>query len=186
LAVTTYHYDTLRTGWNSNETTLTPQYVNATTFGILKTVTLDDQVDAQPLIVPSQTIAGSTHDVVYVATESNTIYAIDASRGAKLFARNLGSPVPAPFGCGNNGPDVGITSTPDIDLTSQHNTSLCGKTAMSSGARRVPPAGGKLSFETSIPTTVVHKRARQLSGSAAQATVRVRWPFGNSSRIKGI
>jgi outer membrane protein assembly factor BamB len=98
LAVTTYHYDTLRTGWNSNETTLTPQYVNATTFGILKTVTLDDQVDAQPLIVPSQTIGGSTHDVVYVATESNTIYAIDASRGAKLFARNLGSPVPAPFG----------------------------------------------------------------------------------------
>ncbi len=119
FAVTTYHYDTLRTGWNKQETTLTATNVNTATFGILQTVTLDDQVDAQPLIVPNQTIAGVTHDVVYVATESNTIFAIDASSGAKLFARNLGSPVPAPFGCGNNGPDVGITSTPVIDLTSQ-------------------------------------------------------------------
>jgi hypothetical protein len=119
VAVTTYHYDTLRTGWNSNETTLTPQNVNATTFGILKTVTLDNQVDAQPLIVPNQTIAGSTHDVVYVATESNTIYAIDTSSGAKLLGRNLGSPVPKPLECGNNAAVVGITSTPVIDLTSQ-------------------------------------------------------------------
>ena len=119
FAVTTYHYDNLRTGWNSNEKTLTPQNVNATTFGILKTVTLDDQVDAQPLVVPSQTIAGSTHDVVYVATEANTIYAIDASSGAKLVGRNLGSPVPKPLECGTNSAVVGITSTPVIDLTSQ-------------------------------------------------------------------
>ena len=116
VAVTTYHYDTLRTGWNNHETTLTATNFPST-FGILQTVTLDDQVDAQPLIVPGQTIAGGTHDVVYVATESNTVYGIDASSGAIILQRNLGSPVPAPLGCTNNGPNVGINSTPVIDLS---------------------------------------------------------------------
>ncbi len=86
VAVTTYHYDTLRTGWNNHETTLTATNFPST-FGILQTVTLDDQVDAQPLIVPGQTIAGGTHDVVYVATESNTVYGIDASSGAIILRR---------------------------------------------------------------------------------------------------
>ena len=119
VAVTTYHYDTLRTGWNNKETTLTP--TNASTnFGILQTVSqLDDQVDAQPLIVPNLKIAGGKHDVVYVATESNTIYAIDASNGEILLNRNLGSPVSLPLGCGNNGPHVGINGTPVIDLAKQ-------------------------------------------------------------------
>jgi len=114
--VTTYHYDTLRTGWNNNEVALTATNFPSN-FGILQTVTLDDQVDAQPLVVPAQTIAGGTHDVVYVATESNTIYGIDASSGAVLLQRNLGAPVPAPFGCNNNGQYLGINSTPVIDLS---------------------------------------------------------------------
>ncbi|HUB64646.1 MAG TPA: hypothetical protein VL996_09415, partial [Methylocella sp.] len=118
VAVTTYHYDTLRTGWNSSETTLTATNFPSN-FGILQTVTLDDQVDAQPLIIPGLTIAGGTHDVVYVATESNTVYAIDASSGAILLSRNLGAPVPAPLGCNNNGPNVGINGTPVIDPVSQ-------------------------------------------------------------------
>jgi len=118
-AVTTYHYDNLRTGWNQQETTLTatnfPQ-----NFGLLQTVDLDDQVDAQPLIVPSLNIAGGTHDVVYVATESNTIYAIDAPSGAILKQRNLGAPVPeSSFGCPFGGPNLGINSTPVIDLNRQ-------------------------------------------------------------------
>ena len=82
-AVPTYHYDTQRTGWNANETTLTATSFPST-FGLLHTVALDDQVDAQPLLVPGLTIAGGTHDVVYVVTESNTVYAIDASSGAIL------------------------------------------------------------------------------------------------------
>ena len=91
-------------------------------FGIVETVPLDDQVDAQPLVVPGSQIANggiTTDDVVYVATESNTVYAIDASTGATLRSRNLGSPVPSPLGCFNNGPNVGITGTPVIDLSSQ-------------------------------------------------------------------
>src|SRR5690348_11101737 len=65
-SISTYHYDNLRTGWNSNETTLTPQVVSG--LRLLTSVTLDEQVDAQPLLVPSLPIAGGTHDVLYVAT----------------------------------------------------------------------------------------------------------------------
>src|SRR5271170_4800293 len=72
-SVTTYHNDNYRTGWNSTETVLTPANVNASQFGPLAMTTLDDQVDAQPLVVPGVNItAGShqgTHDVVYVVTE---------------------------------------------------------------------------------------------------------------------
>jgi PQQ enzyme repeat len=116
IAVTTYHYDTLRTGWNRYETVLNAAKFPST-FGVLKTVALDDQVDAQPLLAPAQQIAGGVHDVLYVVTENNSVYAIDANSGAILVQRNLGAPVPTPLGCGNNGPNVGITSTPVIDLT---------------------------------------------------------------------
>jgi PQQ enzyme repeat len=120
VAVTTYHYDNQRTGWNNLETKLSAANF-ASNFGILATAALDDQVDAQPLIVPYRVIAGSPglHDVVYVVTESNTVYAIDASTGAILLSRNLGSPVPSPLGCNNNGPNVGINSTPVIDFSRQ-------------------------------------------------------------------
>lgn len=119
-SVTTYHYDNNRTGWNSTESILTPANVNKTSFGLLHTVTLDDQVDAQPLVVPGVMITagkyqGTTHDVVYVATENNTVYAIDANSGAVLLSPNFGPPVPSPLGCNNNGPNVGINSTPVID-----------------------------------------------------------------------
>ncbi len=56
-AVATYHYDNLRTGWNPNETTLTPANVGPpTSFGVLLQIGLDAQVDAQPLVVPNQQI----------------------------------------------------------------------------------------------------------------------------------
>jgi|SRR5580658_194283 hypothetical protein len=120
--VTTYHYDNNRTGWNQNESVLTPANVGKTTFGLLQTVTLDDQVDAQPLVVPGVLItAGSfqgTHDVAYVATEHNTVYAIDVHTGTVLLNPNFGAPVKNPLGCNNNGPVVGINSTPVIDPSS--------------------------------------------------------------------
>jgi hypothetical protein len=113
--VTTYHYDNLRTGWNQNETTLTQS--SFSNFGLLQTVPLDDQVDAQPLVVSGVTINGGQHNVIYVATEGNTVYAIDAQSGQVLLQTNLGTPVSYPLGCGNNGPNVGINSTPVIDTT---------------------------------------------------------------------
>jgi len=121
-AVTTYHYDNYRTGWNRNESVLAPANVGKATFGLLQNVKLDDQVDAQPLVVPGvQITAGNyqgTHDVVYVATENNTVYAIDVHTGTVLLSPNFGTPVSYPLGCGNNGPNVGINSTPVIDLSS--------------------------------------------------------------------
>ncbi|HTU47711.1 MAG TPA: hypothetical protein VMF91_21820 [Bryobacteraceae bacterium] len=116
--VLTYHNNAQRTGWNSTETVLTPANITPSTFGVVATVPLDDQVDAQPLVVTNQTISGQgTHNVVYVATANNTIYAIDASNGVVLLKQNFGTPVPHPFGCPSNGPNVGITSTPVIDLS---------------------------------------------------------------------
>ncbi len=96
-------------------------------FGVLAQVVLDDQVDAQPLVVPNQQITAGpytlgspgTYQVVYVATEANSIYAISASNGAVLLKRTLGTPVPTPLGCNANGPNVGINSTPVIDVAAQ-------------------------------------------------------------------
>jgi hypothetical protein len=129
--VTTYHYDKMRTGWNPNETTLTPGpvgNVKPNSFGVLQGVQLgvatgdiaNDYVDAQPLVVNALTINGTSQDVVYVATEANNIYAISASSGPALgeilIQRKLGTPVPRPLNCGNNGPVLGISSTPVIHL----------------------------------------------------------------------
>lgn len=111
--VTTYHYDNLRTGWNQNETALTQS--SFSNFGLLQAVPLDDQVDAQPLVVSGLTINGGQHNVVYVATEGNSVYAVDAQSGQILLQTNLGTPVSYPLGCSNNGPNVGINSTPVID-----------------------------------------------------------------------
>jgi hypothetical protein len=123
VSVTTYHYDNYRTGLNSQETALTPSSVHSSSFGVLKTVALDDQVEAQPLVVPGVKITagkfkGTTHDVVYVATDNNSIYAIDVTSGTLLLKPNFGPPVVTPLGCHRYNPDVGINSTPAIDLTS--------------------------------------------------------------------
>ena len=133
IAVTTYHYDNLRTGWNSHEQILNPMLNASTNPGVfrpgavqrLKVVPLDDTVYAQPLVVPDLTINGGKHDVVYVATEHNTVYAIDANDGTILNSHTFGdntpdnpSSVPMSF-CWNSGPYVGIESTPVIDLPSQ-------------------------------------------------------------------
>ena len=121
-SITTYHYDTYRTGWNQNETTLTALNVNSSSFGMLQSIPLDDQVDAQPLYMPGVNITAGqypgTHNVVYVVTESDSVFAIDAQSGTILLDVSLGTPVPYPLGCNNNGPNVGITSTPVIDPSS--------------------------------------------------------------------
>ena len=121
-SVTTYHYDNYRTGWNEHESILTPYNVNSASFGLLHSVPLDDQVDAQPLYMPGvQITAGAykgDHNVVYVVTEGDSVFAVDAQNGTVLLSVNLGTPVPRPLGCNNNGPNVGITSTPVIDANS--------------------------------------------------------------------
>jgi hypothetical protein len=118
-SISTYHYDNSRTGWNPNETTLTPQ--NVPGLKLLTSISVDEQVDAQPLLVRGLTIAGGTHDVLYIATENDTVYALDATTGSVLLTRNFGPPVPQsvlPGQCNNNSGNVGINSTPVIDPAS--------------------------------------------------------------------
>lgn len=121
--VLTYHGNIWRTGWNSHEYQLTQNSVqnglNGMNFRRLHSVVLDEQSDAQPLIVRDQYIKNKgRHDVVYVATENNTLYAIDADTGDVLRKRNFGAAVPEsslPGGCDNNSQFMGIGSTPVID-----------------------------------------------------------------------
>jgi hypothetical protein len=120
--VTTHHYNNLRTGWNQSETMLTPASMQGDNFGYLGQISVDEQVDAQPLLVSGVQISGGTHDVLYVATENNTIYAIDANSGAILMSQNYGAAVPytaLPGQCLNSSYNLGINSTPAIDLAAK-------------------------------------------------------------------
>jgi hypothetical protein len=117
--VVTQHYDVQRTGWNSQETVLTASNVKSATFSLQRSVAVDDQVDAQPLLLTNQPISGvsGNRTVVYVATEGDTIYAIDASSGTVLLQKNFGTPVSQSVlgNCNNNAFNIGINSTPVID-----------------------------------------------------------------------
>jgi len=117
--ITTYHYDNFRNGWNRHEKKLTPANVASSKFQLIASTVLDEQVDAQPLILGSQSVNGqSAREIVYIATQGNTVYAIDANTGDILLQRNLGAPVPRdtlPGQCTNGGPNLGINSTPTMD-----------------------------------------------------------------------
>lgn len=118
--VLTYHNNNMRTGWNSSETTLTLKNVNFKTFGKLFTIATDGRVDAQPLYAPSVAIAKKgTHNVLFVATENDTVYGFDADSGATLWKSSALATGEVPSddrGCSQVTPKIGITSTPVVDL----------------------------------------------------------------------
>jgi hypothetical protein len=116
--VVTYHNDVARTGQNLNESILTPATVSVTTFGKIGVFSVDGKVDAQPLHLSSVTIPGNgTHDVLYVATSHDSVYAMDAATGARSGARR--SPAPANdqrhAQLSQVTPEIRITATPVID-----------------------------------------------------------------------
>jgi Bacterial Ig-like domain (group 2) len=130
--VFTQHNDIGRTGQNINETVLTTASVNSTTFGKLFAQAVDGQVYAQPLYVPNVNIASGTHNVIYVATEADSVFAFDADNNTGTNANPLwraslidtahgaapgATPVDAINGISCNAlvPLVGVTSTPVID-----------------------------------------------------------------------
>ena len=174
--VTMYKNNLARTGANLSETTLTPGNVNSTTFGKLRMLATDGKVDAQPLYVSALSVNGVSHNVVYVATEADSVYAYDADSGALLWHTSL---VPAgetvndmpPQTCDQVVPTIGVTSTPVIDRTAGviyvvamsqtsgaqtwhhrlHALDLATGTERNGGPREVaatyPYAGGTLTFD---------------------------------------
>src|SRR5579863_10299292 len=76
--VLTRNYNNQRTGANLSETQLNISNVNSSQFGKLFMLSVDDQVYTGILYVSSLQIAGGTHNVIYAATNNNTVYAFDA------------------------------------------------------------------------------------------------------------
>jgi hypothetical protein len=114
--VLTQHNDLSRTGANTSETILTTANVNSASFGKLFNDAVNGQIYAQPLYVANLSLFGGTHNVVFVCSESNTVYAFDAdTAGITYWHTNLGTPFTP--SCGDLTPVVGITGTPVIDLS---------------------------------------------------------------------
>jgi hypothetical protein len=126
--VLTYHNDVGRTGQNLNETILTHSNVNSTSFGKKSFLTTDGLVDAEPLYVSNLQIGGAAHNVVFVVTEHNSVYAFDADTFTQLWKVSMtpsGETTSDPVnGCGQVSPEIGITSTPVIDLKAGPNGTI--------------------------------------------------------------
>jgi Malectin domain/Fibronectin type III domain/PQQ enzyme repeat len=122
VEVVTQHNDLARSGQNLNETILTPSNVNTNEFGLLFRNDVDNQVYAQPLFVSGVSIGGGSHNVVYVATTSNSVYAFDGDTGTQYWHVNLGTPISNNdygAGCVDINGDAGIIGTPVIDPASR-------------------------------------------------------------------
>jgi hypothetical protein len=134
--VTTFHQNGARSGANTQERALTTANVNAATFGKLFSCIVDGAIYAQPLWVPSLTIGGAKHNVVFVATQHDSLFAFDADATGPSSACSplwqvslidtnhggLANETPVAWnmvglGLGDTQPEIGVTGTPVIDLT---------------------------------------------------------------------
>jgi len=123
--VFTYHNNISRTGANTQEFALNTTTVTTSTFGKLFSCTVDAAVYAQPLWAANLTVNGTKHNVVYVATEHDSLYAFDADNPACTNVWGSAKSLVASgetwvnslndTGCGDLAPDIGITGTPVID-----------------------------------------------------------------------
>ncbi|MGH8311823.1 MAG: pyrrolo-quinoline quinone, partial [Gammaproteobacteria bacterium] len=110
--VLTYHNDNARDGLNDQETVLTPANVNSTDFGKIAFFPMDGKVDAQPLYVSALNVNGATHNVVFAASEHDSVYAFDADSGQVLWQVSLLGAGETPSddrGCNQVSPEIGVT-----------------------------------------------------------------------------
>ena len=125
--VTTYHYDISRDGLNAKETILTPSNVNSAQFGKIGFDTVDSKVDAEPLYLANVVVGSQLRNMLYVATEHDSIYAFDADSGAQIWKTSIigsGETTSDDHGCSQITPEIGITSTPVIDRKQGANGTL--------------------------------------------------------------
>lgn len=132
VPVLTWRYDLTHAGENTHETALTPANVNANSFGKLFSLPVDSTVYAQPLYVPNLKMSdGLVHNVLFVATENDSIYAFDADSNSGANAKPIwqvslltsaygagagATPVPwQDTGSPDVAPAIGITGTPAIN-----------------------------------------------------------------------
>jgi hypothetical protein len=117
--VLTWHNDVARTGQNLRESLLTPAVVNSASFGLLANVVVDGKVDAQPLYASGVGISGQgTHNILYVATEHDSLYAVDGDTGKIYWRKSMLGAGETPSddrSCSQVVPEIGITATPVID-----------------------------------------------------------------------
>lgn len=125
-SVTTFHNDGYRTGLNPHEILLKPSNVKAASFGKLFSQPVDGNVYTQPLYVTDLSIGGKTHNVIFVCTEHDSVYAFDADKlQAPLWHVSFLDPAAGVTtvsiedvgGCKQIEPEIGITDTPVIDLS---------------------------------------------------------------------
>jgi hypothetical protein len=130
INIVTFHNDNMRSGLNPHETKLLPANVNVNTFGKLFSYPVDGYLYAEPLYVSQLAIPGqATHNVVYVASEHDTVYAFDADGlvTTPLWQKSFIDPANGittvsalnDIGCTNLVPEIGITGTPVISLANQ-------------------------------------------------------------------
>lgn len=116
--VSTYHYNVQRQGQNTLETTLTPSNVNSTQFGLIRLLSVDGKVDAQPLYLYRVPMGANFRNMVFVVTENDSAYAFDGDSGVQLWkisALGSGETPSDSHGCNQISPQIGITDTPVID-----------------------------------------------------------------------
>src|ERR1700683_4375256 len=105
--VTTMDFNTLRTGWDSSEPTLTPSKIQSGSFGQIFSTKLNGSIYSEPLVY---------HGTVVATTENAYAYGLKSTNGKILWKRHFGSPfLASEIGCGDLSPDIGSTSTPVID-----------------------------------------------------------------------
>jgi hypothetical protein len=164
--VSTWHFDNGRSGLNPKETALSPGNVSSKTFGKLFSYLVDGYAYAEPLLISNVTVKGAKHNVVYVATEHDSVYAFDADSygsGAPLWQVSLLKSGETPVTGSDILPYLGVTSTPVIDtgsntmyLVSSQKSSASGSTYrlnaldITTGAQKF---GGPVTVHASVPGT---------------------------------
>jgi hypothetical protein len=164
--VLTWHVDANRSGLNPNETSLTPANVSSKTFGKLFSYQVDGYAYAEPLLMSNVTINGSKHNVLYIATENDSVYAFDADNygtGAPLWQKSLLQSGEVPLNGSDVAPLQGVTSTPVIDPTTNTIYVVSSQKSSSAGSFFRLSAldvttgsqkfGGPITIQASVPGT---------------------------------